>query len=69
MARSADPDSAGSQWFITEKDMPGWVHAYTAFGQVVDGMEVVKAIQRGDRMLEVHIEYVAAGTLPAGSLN
>ena len=68
MARSNDPDSAGSQWFITLKDMPMWVHKYTVFGQVIEGLDVARAIQKGDRMLDVRIEYVPDDKLPAGAL-
>lgn len=44
MARSAMPDSAGSQFFIMHADAPHLDGQYAAFGQVVDGMEVVDAI-------------------------
>ena len=39
MARSADPDSAGSQFFICVADAPFLDRQYTAFGQVTSGME------------------------------
>jgi len=44
MARSQDPDSAGSQFFITVGDAGFLDHQYTAFGQVVQGMDVVDKI-------------------------
>ena len=44
MARSSDPDSAGSQFFIMVKDTPSLDHQYSAFGIVVQGMDVVDAI-------------------------
>lgn len=44
MARSAHPDSAGSQFFICVADAPFLDGKYTAFGEVVKGMEVVDKI-------------------------
>jgi peptidylprolyl isomerase len=48
MARSADPNSANSQWFICFDDCSFLNEQYTVFGQVVDGMEHVDAITRGE---------------------
>ncbi|MGD8502015.1 MAG: peptidylprolyl isomerase [Syntrophobacterales bacterium] len=44
MARAADPDSAGSQFFICVEDTPFLDGQYTIFGEVVDGMDVVDQI-------------------------
>ena len=44
MARSQDPDSAGSQFFITVGDAGFLDHQYTAFGQVVSGLSVADKI-------------------------
>lgn len=44
MARAADPDSAGSQFFIMHADAPHLDGQYAAFGKVVKGMETVDAI-------------------------
>ena len=44
MARSSDPDSAGSQFFIVTSDSTFLDREYTVFGQVVDGMEVADKI-------------------------
>ena len=44
MARSSDPNSAGSQFFICVADAPHLDGQYTAFGKVVSGMEVVDRI-------------------------
>jgi peptidyl-prolyl cis-trans isomerase B (cyclophilin B) len=44
MARSQDPDSAGSQFFIVVKDSPSLNVKYTVFGEVVKGMEVADKI-------------------------
>ena len=44
MARSASPDSAGSQFFICVKDSPFLDRQYTVFGEVVSGMDVADKI-------------------------
>ena len=44
MARSSDPDSAGSQFFIVTGDSTFLDREYTVFGQVADGMEVADKI-------------------------
>jgi peptidyl-prolyl cis-trans isomerase B (cyclophilin B) len=44
MARAANPDSAGSQFFICVKDSPFLDRQYTVFGEVVSGMDVVDKI-------------------------
>jgi peptidyl-prolyl cis-trans isomerase B (cyclophilin B) len=51
MARAADPDSAGSQFFIVTSDSPFLDRQYTAFGEVVEGIEVADTIvnQKRDR--------------------
>lgn len=47
MARSADPDSANSQWFINFAATPSLNGQYTVVGEVVQGMEFVDKIKRG----------------------
>jgi peptidyl-prolyl cis-trans isomerase B (cyclophilin B) len=59
MARSQDPDSAGSQFYICFKPAAFLDGQYTVFGQVTKGMEVVDAIKVGDRMKSVRIVEVA----------
>ncbi|MEL6809165.1 MAG: peptidylprolyl isomerase [Pseudomonadota bacterium] len=60
-ARSSNPDSANSQFFINFKDNDFLNGQYTVYGQVIDGMEHVDAIQRGeppaepDRMISVKV--------------
>ena len=49
MARAQDPNSANSQFFITFAPTPNLNGAYTVVGQVVEGMEYVDNIKRGDR--------------------
>ncbi len=44
MARAANPDSAGSQFFICVADTPFLDNQYTVFGEVVSGIEVVDKI-------------------------
>jgi peptidylprolyl isomerase len=48
MARAQDPNSANSQFFITFADASFLDGQYTIFGNVISGMEVVDAIQRGE---------------------
>ena len=48
MARSSDPDSANSQFFICFKPAPFLDRQYTVFGKVIEGMEFVDKIKRGD---------------------
>ena len=48
MARSSDPDSANSQFFICFKAAPFLDRQYTVFGKVIEGMEFVDMIKRGD---------------------
>ncbi|WP_234992195.1 peptidylprolyl isomerase [Roseisalinus antarcticus] len=48
MARSTDPDSANSQFFLMFGAAPHLDGQYTVVGQVTEGMEVVDAIKRGD---------------------
>ena len=47
-ARSSDPDSANSQFFICFKDAPHLDRQYSAFGKVTKGMEFVDMIKKGD---------------------
>jgi cyclophilin family peptidyl-prolyl cis-trans isomerase len=44
MARTNDPDSATSQWFINVQDNEGFDSEYAVFGEVAQGMDVVDAI-------------------------
>ena len=55
MARAQDPDSAGSQFYITYGPTPHLDGSYTVFGRVVAGMEHVDRIKQGDRMRTVAI--------------
>jgi peptidyl-prolyl cis-trans isomerase B (cyclophilin B) len=53
MARSSDPNSASSQFYILKQDQSSLDGQYAVFGMVVQGMSVVDQIQIGDRMLTV----------------
>ena len=48
MARSSDPHSANSQFFICFKPAPFLDRQYTVFGKVIEGMEFVDMITKGD---------------------
>ena len=48
MARSSDPNSANSQFFICFKAAPFLDRQYTVFGKVIEGMEIIDKIKRGD---------------------
>ncbi len=59
MARAADPNSAGSQFYIVTADSPSASALdgqYTVFGHVISGMAAVRAMQKGDPMSRVTIE-------------
>ena len=49
MARSRDPNSANSQFFIMFQDGHFLNNQYTVFGRVVDGLDVLDAIKKGDQ--------------------
>ena len=44
MARTADPDSASSQFFVMHKDAPHLDAQYAGFGKVIEGLEVIDSI-------------------------
>ena len=47
-ARSSDPDSANSQFFICFDSAPHLDRQYSAFGKVIKGMEFVDMIKKGE---------------------
>src|SRR5476651_2813331 len=61
MARSSNPNSAGSQFYICLDDAPFLNRQYTVFGHVIEGQSVVDAIRKGDVMTTVTIEDKPAG--------
>ena len=48
MARSSDPNSANSQFFIVFDSAPHLDRSYTAFGKVIKGMEFIDKIKKGE---------------------
>jgi peptidylprolyl isomerase len=56
MARSASPDSANSQFFIMFDAAPHLNGQYTVVGAVIEGMEVVDAIRKGDQRRNGSVE-------------
>ena len=59
MARSNDPDSASSQFFITVADATFLDGSYAAFGRVTEGMEIAEKIARDAKPVDNN------GTIPA----
>jgi cyclophilin family peptidyl-prolyl cis-trans isomerase len=53
MARTQDPNSASSQFYITLGPTPHLDQNYAVFGRVIEGMDVVKQLREGDRMTRV----------------
>ncbi|MCS6760912.1 MAG: peptidylprolyl isomerase [Candidatus Devosia symbiotica] len=48
-ARSQDPNSFNSQFFIVTADASFLDHQYTAFGKVISGMEVISGLEKGPK--------------------
>ena len=69
MGRDDDPDSANSQFFLMRQAYPSLDKRYTAWGRVLSGLPVVRAIKTGepvqdpDRMLQVRV----LADIPEGS--
>ena len=55
MARTKDPDSADSQFYICLEPQPFLDGKYTVFGQVVEGLDLLPKFQEGDVMLKVSL--------------
>jgi len=65
VARDADPESGGSEFFVMDHAVPSLYGNYTAFAQVVEGMDVVRAIAREPALRTGPASSVAAS--PPGS--
>jgi peptidylprolyl isomerase len=66
MARSSNPDSANSQFFIMFDEAPFLNGEYTIVGHVVSGMDVVDAIKKGDQAANGAVtepDYIAHATV------
>ena len=59
MARSQDPNSAGSQFYLCLGAQPMLDSGYTVFGQTIDGMDVIGQLRVGDVIESVEIENAA----------
>lgn len=55
MARKREPDTNGSQFFITLNETPHLDGLYSIFGEVTEGLEVVEKIEVGDKILDVEV--------------
>ena len=60
MARSMDPDSAGSQFYFCLGPQHGLDSGYTVFGQTVEGRDVIGELRAGDVINSVRIEHLGA---------
>jgi cyclophilin family peptidyl-prolyl cis-trans isomerase len=58
MARTPDPDSAGSQFYICLAPQPSLDRQYATFGQVFEGIDAVQKIVVGDKMTKVTVADV-----------
>ncbi|MEK6578747.1 MAG: peptidylprolyl isomerase [Bdellovibrionota bacterium] len=56
MARSSDPDSADSQFYFVLSPQPHLDGKYTVFGQITEGMDIVRRIQAGDAITTATVE-------------
>ena len=56
MARSSDPGSADSQFYITLAPQPHLDRNYTVFGRVIEGMDVVRKIRAGDGVVSLTVD-------------
>jgi len=55
MPRNDDPDSGGSQIFVTQRETPHLDGRYTLFGELIEGRDVLDAIEIGDRIKSVEL--------------
>lgn len=64
MARSSEPNSASAQFYVALQALPELDGRYAVFGRVSQGMEVIDAINQGDRITRAVV--VSGGTLVRG---
>lgn len=55
MPRNDDPDSGGSQFFVTHRETPHLDGRYTIFGELREGFDVLDAIEVGDKILSIRL--------------
>jgi len=55
MARSQDPNSASSQFYVCLENLPNLDGSYAVFGQVTDGMDNVLKLRQGDKILKASV--------------
>jgi len=60
MARTSDPNSASSQFYVCLADLPQLDGSYCVFGKVLKGMSTVLKLRQGDKMLKVTLVSKAA---------
>ncbi len=60
MARSQNPDSAGSQFYLCLGDQAFLDPNYTVFGQTIEGLDVVHELRKGDIIESIEIENANA---------
>ncbi len=60
MARSQDPNSAGSQFYFCLGPQHGLDSGYTVFGVTVDGLDTISALRQNDVIHTITIEHVSA---------
>jgi cyclophilin family peptidyl-prolyl cis-trans isomerase len=53
---TSGPHTGGSQWFIALSPQPHLDQNYTVFASVTAGLDVVRRLQRGDKILAIEIE-------------
>jgi len=56
MARSQDPNSAGSQFYFCLGPQHGLDSGYTVFGTTIEGMDVISQLKVGDIVNSIRIE-------------
>lgn len=59
MARSSDPDSAGSQFYLCLGPQPMLDDGYTVFGDTIEGLDVIGQLRVGDEIESITIENAA----------
>lgn len=60
MARSSDPNSASSQFYITLAPCTALDGNYAVFGKVIDGMQIVTSLRKGDKIIKATVQEPGA---------